>query len=134
MDIYHTWAGGLFVAYRFLLLFYILYELRQIYLIENRPLKLILYRFLLLLYLLWFSYLVVAVIIARILDALERERVIAAFVLIFDLLANLVMVLLFCPKWSNRYFQFNSHLNYLTQARMTRVRYSSTSSRSSLAI
>ena len=131
VDVYHTWAGGLYVAYRLLLLIYILYEMRQVYLIENRHLKLILYRCLLVLYLLWFCYLPVGVIVARILDALERQRVIAASVLTFDLLINAVMVLLFCPKWSDQYFQFNSHLNYLTRVSMKRskmTQYNSVSS------
>lgn len=131
VDAYHTWAGGLYVAYRLLLLFYILYEMRQIYLIENRRFKLLLYRCLLVLYLLWFCYLPVAVIVARILNVLERQRVIAASVLTFDLLINAVMVLLFCPKWSDQYFQFNSHLNYLTRVSMKRsklTQYNSVSS------
>lgn len=92
--------------------------MRQIYLIENRKFKLILYRCLLVLYIAWFCYLPVAVIVASCLNALERARVMAVSILTFDLIVNFVMVLLFCPKWSQQYFQFSSHLNYLTRVSM----------------
>lgn len=117
-DIHQTWAGGLYLAYRLLLLLYLLWEMRQIYLIENRKFKLILYRCFLVLYVVWFSYLPVAVIIASCLNALERQRVIVVCILTLDLLVNFVMVLLFCPRWSQQYFQFSSHLNYLTTVSM----------------
>lgn len=114
-DNHQTWASGVYLAYRLILLLYILWEMRQIYLIENRRFKLILYRCLLVLYIAWFCYLPVAVIIASCLNALQRPRVIVVFILTFDLIVNFVMVLLFCPKWSQQYFQFSSHLNYLTR-------------------
>lgn len=117
-DTHQTWASGLYLAYRVVLLLYILWEMRQIYLIENRRFKLILYRCLLVLYIAWFCYLPVAVIVASCLNALERARVMAVSILTFDLIVNFVMVLLFCPKWSQQYFQFSSHLNYLTRVSM----------------
>lgn len=117
-DIHQTWAGGLYITYRLILLLYILWELRQIYLIENRRLKLVLYLCLVVLYVVWFCYLPVAVAIASFLNALERSRVIVVFILTFDLVMNSVMVLLFCPKWSQHFFQFNHHLNSLARVRM----------------
>ena len=121
-DVHQTWAGGLYLAYRLLLLLYIMWEMRQIYLIENRRFKLILYRLLAVLYVVWFCYLPVAVVIATILNPLERARVIAVFVLTFDLIVNVVMVLLMCPKWSQVYFQFSSHLNSLTRVTMRKMK------------
>ena len=122
MDVYQTWAGGLYLAYRLLLLLYILWEMRQIYLIENRHFRLILYRILIILYIIWFSYLPVAVIIASALNVLQRARVIVVCVLTFDLVINFTMVLLMCPKWSQQYFQFSSHLNMLTRVTMSKIR------------
>ena len=123
-DTHQTWAGGLYLTYRLILLLYILWELRQIYLIENRRFKLILYRCLLVLYVVWFCYLPVAVVIASFVNALERSRVIVVFILTFDLVMNSVMVLLFCPKWSQHFFQFSSHLNSLTRVTVRRMKTS----------
>lgn len=126
-DHHQSWAGGLYLAYRLLLLLYILWEMRQIYLIENRHFKLVLYRALLCLYIVWFCYLPLIVAITSFINVLERARVIAVSILTFDLVANLVMVLLMCPKWSQQYFQFTSHLNTLARVSMKRVRGSSSS-------
>ena len=123
-DDYQTWAGGLYLAYRLLLLLYVLWEMRQIYLIENRRFKLVLYQVLIGIFILWFCYLPVAVVIASLLNVLERARVIGVSILTFDLVINLVMVLLMCPKWSQSYFQFTSHLNALSRVTMKRVRRS----------
>ena len=121
-DFYQTWAGGLYLAYRLVLLLYIMWEMRQIYLIENRRFKLILYRALIVLYIVWFCYLPFFVTIASLLNPLERTRVIGVSVLTFDLVINLVMVLLMCPKWSQQYFQFTSHLNYLSRVTMRKIK------------
>ena len=129
-DNYQTWAGGLYLAYRLLLFLYILWEMRQIYLIENRRFKLILYRALITLFVIWFCYLPVAVTIASLLNPLERTRVIGVSVLTFDLVINLVMVLLMCPKWSQHYFQFTSHLNTLSRVTMRKTRTGGTHYRS----
>ena len=106
-----------------------MWEIRQIYLVENKRFRLVLYRTLAVLYVVWFCYLPVAVIIASILNPLERPRIVVVFILTFDLVINLVMVLLMCPKWSQLYFQFSSHLNSLTRVTMRRglARYSAVS-------
>ena len=122
VDSYQTWAGGLYLAYRLLLLLYILWEMRQVYLVENRRFKLVLYRALIVLYIIWFCYLPVAVTIASLINPLERARIIGVFVLTFDLVINLVTVLLMCPKWSQQYFQFTSHLNTLSRVTMRKIR------------
>ena len=119
-DSFQTWAGGLHLAYRLILLLYILWEMRQIYLIENRKLKLVLYRWLLFFYIVWFTYLPGVVILAAILNPLERARVVGVSLLFFDFLANVAMVLLFCPKWSQVYLQFGSDLNILARVKLRR--------------
>ena len=70
----------------------------------------------------WFCYLPIAVIAASVLNVLERARIIVACVLTFDLIMNIVMVLLMCPKWSQQYFQFSSHLNTLVRVTMRRMK------------
>ncbi len=108
---YQSWAGGLYLAYRLLLLIYILFEMRQIYLIENRQLKLIMYRLLAVFFIVWFCYLPLVVFVSVWINALERSKVITTTFLCFDLMANIIMVVLFCPKWSDMYFQFSSQIN-----------------------
>lgn len=110
---FQTWAGGLYLTYRLLLLLYILYEVRQVYLIENRTLTLRLYIGLMVVYVVWFCYLPLVIIITVFINPVEREKVVSTSILTFDLLMNIVMVLLFCPLWSNLYFQFDSHINEL---------------------
>ena len=110
---FQTWAGGLYLGYRLLLLLYILFEVRQVYLIENRTLTLRLYIGLVVVYVVWFCYLPLFVIIASVINPVQSGKVVSTSILTFDLLMDTVMVLLFCPLWSNLYFQFDSHINEL---------------------
>ncbi len=99
------------MAYRLALLGYILYEMRQIYLVENRPEKLKLYFALSFLYVIWFCYLPFIVFVIAFIDPLFKLRVVTVFLLSFDFLANLGVVVLFVPRWAKLIFQFDSHLN-----------------------
>ena len=129
---FQTWGGGIYLAYRLLLLLYILYEVRQVYLIENRPTKLHLYVGLVVVYIVWFCYLPLVVVIVCFINPVERGRVISASILTFDLLINGVMVILFCPWCSNHYFQFNSYLNELRALKLTLKAYSVSNSEARL--
>ena len=108
---FQSWPGGLYLAYRLVLLAYIVYEMRQIYLVENRPEKLKLYFSLSFVYVTWFCYLPVVVFIISFINPLIKLRVVTLFMLIFDLLANVGAVVLFAPRWAKLIFQFDSHLN-----------------------
>ena len=77
--------------------------------------KLVLYRILLVFYLIWFLYLPLIVVIAVFVNPLERLKVIQTSSLIVDVLANGTMILLFCPWWSDWYFQFKSEINELSR-------------------
>ena len=120
---FQTWGGGIYLAYRLLLLLYILYEVRQVYLIENHPTKLHLYVGLVVVYVVWFCYLPLVVVIVCFINPVERGRVVSASILTFDLLINGVMVILFCPWCSNHYFQFDSYLNELRTLKLTLKAY-----------
>ncbi len=85
--------------------------MRQIYLLENRPEKLKLYFCLSFLYIVWFCYLPFIVFVVAFIDPLFKVRVMSVFVLCFDFLANLGVVILFVPRWAKFIFQFSdSHL------------------------
>ena len=103
---YQSWAGALDLAYRLFLLFYLLFELRQVYLTENSRIKLNLYRFFIVFFLTWFCYLPLIVIIAVGVNPVLRSTVINTVRLLFDLLATAIMMLLFVPRWAGAYFQF----------------------------
>ena len=66
-------------------------------------------------YTLWFCSLPLTVFIAAFINPVERFKLISIGILVFDFLLNCGVLLLFCPKWSNRYFQFESHINQLHQ-------------------
>ena len=89
--------------------------MRQVYLVENRPVKLKLYFVMAFLYVAWFSYLPFIVFVIAFINPLLKLRVVLTFVLTFDFLANLGMVLLFAPRWAQVLFQFDSYLNELQE-------------------
>ena len=123
IDGFQTWGGGIYLTYRLLLLLYILYEVRQVYLIENRPIKLQLYIGLVIVYIVWFCYLPLVVIIACFIYPVERGRVISASILTFDFLISAVMVFLFWPRCSIHYFQFDSYINELRKLKLSLKAY-----------
>ena len=114
---YQTWAAWLYQSYRFLLLPYSLYELWHSYQQENNPLVLNIYRLFAVGFVVWFGYLPITVGALYAANTLEWTRVILSASLFFDLAANFILVILFCPLWSDYYFQFNSHLNTLVTVR-----------------
>ena len=112
---FQSWAGGIYLLYRILVLAYSLYGMRQMYLIENRPTKLKLYIVLSIIYVIWFSYLPVAVILAFAANPVLRYVALRTIILLFDLFINVFMLVLFCPRWSDKFFQFESHINVLSK-------------------
>ena len=73
------------------------------------------YKLLAVFFIVWFCYLPLVVLIAIPINPLERLKVISTLELGVDFLANTAMVVLFCPQWSDLYFQFNSHINQLAR-------------------
>lgn len=116
---YQSWAGGLYLGYRLFVLVYLLYEMRQVYLIENRSTALRLYIVLAVCYIIWFSYLPMLTLLALAVNPVKRFLVVSSVYLVFDLLINVGMVTLFCPRWANRYFQFDHYINVLSQSSNT---------------
>ena len=112
---FQSWAGAIYLLYRILVLLYSLYGMRQMYLIENRPTKLKLYIVLSIIYIVWFSYLPAAVILAFAAKPVLRYIALRTIILLFDLFINVFMLALFCPRWSDRFFQFESHINMLSK-------------------
>ena len=53
--------------------------------------------------------------IAALINPVYKYRVILSFALTFDFMANVGMVLLFVPRWSKVFFQFDSHLNAIQE-------------------
>ena len=104
-----------------IVLIYSLYGMRQMYLIENRATKLKLYIVLAIVYLVWFIYLPVAVILAFAVNPVLRFLFLRSIILVFDLSINLFMVGLFCPKWSDKFFQFDSHINQLSKTSYSKL-------------
>ncbi len=113
---YQSWVGGIYLAYRLFILVYLLYEMRQVYLIEIRPTALKFYWVLAICYIVWFTYLPAITIISLLVNPVKRLLVMTTVYLVFDYLINLGMVLLFCPRWANRYFQFNNYINVLSES------------------
>jgi len=105
-----------YLAYRLFILLYILYELRQVYLIENRPTALRLYAILVVCYIIWFLYLPLLTIVGVAINPVRRGMVMTTVYLIFDFLINVGMVVLFCPFMSKRYFQFEHYINVLSRS------------------
>ena len=114
---FQSWVGGLYLIYRMIVMVYSLYGMRQMYLIENRPTKLRLYIVLSIIYVIWFVYLPVAVILSFAVNPVLRYMTLRAIILVFDLFINVFMLALVCPKWSDKFFQFKSHLNMLSRSR-----------------
>lgn len=112
---FQSWVGGIYLLYRIIVLFYSLYGMRQMYLIENRPIKLKLYIVLSVIYIVWFCYLPVAVILAFAANPVFRYIVLRTIILVFDLFINVFFLALFCPRWSDKFFQFESHINLLSK-------------------
>ena len=113
---YQSWVGGAYLAYRLFILVYLLYEMRQVYLIEIRPAALWLYRILAVCYVVWFCSLPLATLLFLALNPVHRFLAMATCYLIFDFLINLGMVVLFCPRWADRFFQFSSYINVLSRS------------------
>ena len=101
--------------YRIIVLIYSLYGMRQMYLIENRATKLKLYIVLSVIYIIWFLYLPIAVLLLFAVNPVLRYLTLRTIILLFDLFINVFMLALFCPKWSDKFFQFESHLNMLNK-------------------
>lgn len=116
---YQTWAGGLYLVYRLFILVYLLYEMRQVYLIEIRRTALWLYIILAVCYVIWFCYLPLITLFTLLVNPVRRLLVMSTVYLIFDFLINFGMVVLFCPRWANRFFQFNNYINLLSQSPYT---------------
>ena len=114
---YQSWAAWLYQAYRILLLPYCLYELWHSYRQENDPLVQNVYRLFAMSFVVWFGYLPITVGVLHAVNLLEWTRVILSASLFFDLAANFILVILFCPLWSDYYFQFNSHVNTIVSAK-----------------
>lgn len=89
--------------------------MRQVYLIEIRTTALWLYIILAVCYVVWFCYLPLITLIALLVNPVRRILTMSAVYLIFDFLINFGMVMLFCPRWANKFFQFNSYINLLSQ-------------------
>ena len=117
---YQSWAGGLYLAYRLFILVYILYEMRQVFLIEIRPTALKLYVVLAVCYLVWFLYLPLLTLLTLATNPVNRNLAMSSVYLVFDFFINLGMVLLFCPRWANKYFQFNNYINLLSRTPHTK--------------
>lgn len=113
---YQSWVGGIYLAYRLFILFYLLYEMRQVYMIEIRPTALWLYVILAVCYIVWFSYLPLITLITLGINPVRRLLVMSAVYQVFDFLINFGMVVLFCPRWANKFFQFSSYINVLSQS------------------
>lgn len=114
---YDSWEGWLYQSYHVLLLFYLLYELWHSYMQENNPLVMNVYKLLAGGFVVWFGYLPLTVAVLYAVNTLEWTRVIRSTSLFFDLAANFVLIILFCPFWSDYFFQFNSHLNKIGHTR-----------------
>lgn len=111
---YQSWAGAVYLTYRLFILLYLLFEMRQVYLIEIRHSALWLYRILAVCYVVWFCYLPFVTVFLLLANPVLRLLALSTFYLVFDFLINLGMVVLFCPRWSNKFFQFNSFINVLS--------------------
>lgn len=93
--------------------------MRQVYRIEIRPMALRLYVILAVCYIIWFCYLPLVTLILLAVNPLYRRLAMSTIYLVFDFLINLGMVVLFCPKWANRFFQFNNYINLLSKTPYT---------------
>ena len=91
--------------------------MRQVYQIENRRTALALYVILAVCYVIWFCYLPLLTLLALAINPVRRLITMSSVYLIFDFLINLGMVILFCPRWKNKFFQFDSHINALTDSK-----------------
>lgn len=116
---YQSYAGAAYLIYRLCILLYLLYEMWQVYRIEIRPTALRLYQILATCYLVWFLYLPLIALLALAVNPVRRLLVMSSVYFTFDFLINLGMVLLFCPLWANKYFQFDNYINVLSQSLYT---------------
>ncbi len=110
-DPLQTWAGGLYLAVRGIILFYVWYQIYHIYRQEEASPKLNLYKLLFVVFTAWFWYLPLLVFIVTFTGHVNASIVIMNISTSMNFLVNLMMVLLFCPKWSKAYFQFDSSTN-----------------------
>ena len=103
-----TWAGGLYLAVRGVVLFYVWYQIYHIHQQEENVSKLRLYKTLFVLFTIWFWYLPLIVFIVTFSGHVSASLVIINISTAMNFLVNLVMVVLFCPSWSDRHFQFDA--------------------------
>ena len=108
-----TWAGIVYLVYRSLLLLYIWYQLWHIYRQEEDRTKLVLYVFLGVAFTVWFWYLPILVFGVTFVNSVIRELIIQNVIIAMNYLVKTIFVFLLCPRWSNKYFQFHSHINSL---------------------
>lgn len=106
-----TWAGGIYLAVRGLLVFYVWYQIFHIYRQEGVLPKLRLYKFLCIIFTVWFWYLPAVVIIATLINPVLSWVVLVNVMNAMNFITNVMMAALFCPKWSNEYFQFEDQIN-----------------------
>ena len=84
--------------------------------IEIRRTALWLYIILAVCYIVWFCYLPMITLLSLAVNPVRRQIVMSTVYLTFDFLINFGMVVLFCPRWANKFFQFDSYINVLSQS------------------
>ena len=95
----HSWAGGI----------YLWYQLWHIYRQENSRLKLRVYQVFFVFFTFWFWYLLLVIFIVAFVNDVVQRLIVINISLAVNFWANLLMALLFCPRWSKEYFQFKSY-------------------------
>lgn len=113
IPILQTWAGIVYLVYRSLLLLYIWYQLWHTYRQEDDRPKLILYVFLGVVFTIWFWYLPILVLCVVFINEVFRGLILINVITTMNFLIKAVFVILLCPIWSHKYFQFHSHINSL---------------------
>ena len=111
--ILQTWAGIVYLAYRSLLLFYVWYQLWHTYRQEDDRPKLMLYVFLGVILTVWFWYLPIVVLIVSFVNHVISGLITWNIVIAMNFFIKVAFVFLLCPRWSDKYFQFHSHINSL---------------------
>lgn len=110
-DPLQTWAGGLYLTVRALLLFYVWYQIYHIHRQEEMRQKLRLYEVLFVLFTIWFWYLPLFVIIASVINPVYSTLVLVNSISSMNFIVNLIMTALLCPIWSREYFKFDHIMN-----------------------
>lgn len=113
LDPLQQWTGILYLIVRFLIVFYIWYQLYHIYRQEENFKKLSLYRILAVLFTVWFWYLPLLLALSPAINPVFITIVITTVTTIMNFVVNLILATLFCPKWSGDYFQFDRRGDYV---------------------